>query len=241
MFITRGGPSRHAVLVDWREFAVFFRRRLFWRMVPPFHAWVAWSSQPPVPIAAFQGMFEDDWTEDQWKTSADKTVVKRLETTHAVESFCRFEGINSNTGWGSGNLLSSGSVLVITPPLEAVHTESKVAGSKVTFGWVIFTIKGYIAKAENMDVPPQGWEHVEARVRDIAMQMSNRNMDVSSDLIKASEAMLLEKYGDDKQKFADARAQRDADEAHYIWPRAKKQSLAVAEKKPSMLLEKIVK
>jgi hypothetical protein len=235
--ISDGGPSMYAVLVDAREFATFWRRKLLWKLVPPFHAWVVWTTQPPVPVAAFQAIISKAWTEDEWKTSAVKTIVKKLETTWAVEEFCQFESVNPSTGLRAGKLLASGSIMVIVPPLEVVHTESKVAGSKVslTFGWVLLTSRGNISKAESMDVPPQGWDHVEARVRDIASRMRDFKLDVSPDLIKASEAKLLAKYGDDKKEFLEARAEREMDRSYHIL-RLKKESRALAEPKATIVL-----
>jgi hypothetical protein len=34
------GPSKNAVLVNGRLYLVFWRRKIFWRMTPPFHSWV---------------------------------------------------------------------------------------------------------------------------------------------------------------------------------------------------------
>jgi hypothetical protein len=69
------------------------------------------------------------------------TVIKVLETTRAVEDFCRFETVHEVKGWGSGKILASGEVLILTPLLQVVHTESKLAGSRVsfTYGWVLLT------------------------------------------------------------------------------------------------------
>jgi hypothetical protein len=66
-----------------------------------------------------------------------------LETTRAVEDFCRFENVEEAKGFGAAKLLSSGSILYMVPPVDVVHTDSKVAGSKVsfTYGSVILTAK----------------------------------------------------------------------------------------------------
>jgi hypothetical protein len=98
------GASVNAVLVDAREFLTFWRRKLFWRMVSPFHAWVVWTTGPPIPIAAFETIFEKAWLQDAYKTPAVKTTIRRLETTRAVEDFCRFENVDSDRGWGAGKL-----------------------------------------------------------------------------------------------------------------------------------------
>jgi hypothetical protein len=63
-FVVRAGRSVWAALVDVREFLSFWRRKLFWRMTPPFHSWVVWTTQPPVPFEAFEAIFAKDWTEE---------------------------------------------------------------------------------------------------------------------------------------------------------------------------------
>jgi hypothetical protein len=99
------GASVNVVFVDAREYLNCWRRKLFWRMVSPFHAWVVWTTGPPVPIAAFETIFEKAWLEDAYKTSAVKTTVRRLETTRAVEDFCRYESVDSNRGWEASSKL----------------------------------------------------------------------------------------------------------------------------------------
>jgi hypothetical protein len=162
-------------------------------MTHPFYAWEVWTSQSPVPIRAFEVIFK----EDSYKTSAVVTTVKTLETTRAVEDFLRFNTVNADKGYGAGKLLASGSVLVVVPLIEVVHTNSKVAGSKVTitYGCVILTIKGTIVKAESMQEPAQGWDHVEKRVRDTAVRMQEGELDVAGKLILSSEALLLSQCG----------------------------------------------
>jgi hypothetical protein len=223
-------PSHNAVLVDARLYLAFWRRKIFWRMAPPFHSWVVWTTQPHVPIEAFEAIFAEDWENDAYKTSSVVTVIKVLETTRAVEDFCRFETIQEDKGWGSGKLLASGEVLVLIPPVQVVHTESKLAGSRVsfTYGWVLLTTKGTIRWAESMEVPAQGWEHVEARVRDIAVHMKTRHLDILYELVSISEAKLLALHAGNTGECAKARAEREADTAHYILPRPKKDAKALA-------------
>jgi hypothetical protein len=122
-----------------------------------------------------------------------------------VEDFCRFENVEEAKGMGAAKLLSSGSILYLVPPVDVVHTESKVAGSKVTFtyGWVIMTAKGDIVKAEGMETPAEGWDHVEARVRDAAEGMRTCFLSVSQDMVELSEAVLLEQAGGDEEKCYD--------------------------------------
>jgi hypothetical protein len=89
-FLSDGGPSENAVLVDVRAFHQFWRRKIFWRLTPPFHAWVVWTFQSPVLIRAFEVIFKEDRLEDAYKTSAVVTTIRKLETTRAVEDFLRF-------------------------------------------------------------------------------------------------------------------------------------------------------
>jgi hypothetical protein len=210
------GASVNAVLVDAREFLTFWRRKLFWRMVFPFHAWVVWTTGPPIPIAAFETIFEKTWLQDAYKTSAVKTTIRRLETTRAMEDFCRFENVDSDRGWGAGKVLPNGSILMMVPPMEIVHTDSKLAGSKVTFtsGWVLLNNQGDMVKAENMEMPAQGWEHVESRLRDTAYNMLECGYAVSSTMLSNSEASLLNQHEGNEDEAFQARMKRDVDEAH---------------------------
>jgi hypothetical protein len=218
-FLCDGGPNENVILVDARAFLQFWRRKIFWRVTPPFHAWVVWTCNSPVPIRAFEVIFKEDRLEDAYKTSAVVTTIKKLETTRAVEDFLRFNTVNANKGYGAGKLLASGSVIVVVPPIGVVHTDSKLAGSKVsiTYGCqVLLTIKGTIVKAESMQEPAQGWDHVEKRVRDTAFCMLEGEMDVPSERILASEAILLSQYGGDENLMSAARVEWEEDGAHCI-------------------------
>jgi hypothetical protein len=219
-FLSYGGPNENAILVDSgvRAFLQFWRRKIFWRMTPPFHVWVVWTSQSPVPIRAFEVISKEDRLEDLYKTSAVVTTIKTLETTRAVEDFLRFNTVNADKGYGAGKLPASGSVLVVVPPIEVVHTDSKLTGSRVTitYGWVILTIKGTIVKADSMQEPAQGWDHVEKRVRDTAVRMLEGELDVPGELISASEALLLSQYGGNENLMYAARVEREEDGAHCI-------------------------
>jgi hypothetical protein len=77
-------------------------------------------------------VFSEDWPENAWKTAAGiKTHIRLLETTRAVEDFCRFENINEQKGFGAAKLFGSGEIIMIVPPVEAVYIDSPVAGSRV--------------------------------------------------------------------------------------------------------------
>jgi hypothetical protein len=215
------GASENACLVDVRDYHVAWRRKVFWRMIPPFHSGVVWVTGPPVPVAAFESIFGMSLLVDSYFTSAVRTTIRKLETTRAVEDFCRFENVEEAKGLGAAKLLSSGSILYLVPPVDVVHTDSKVAGSRVTltYGWVILTAKGNIVKAEGMETPAEGWEHVEARVRDAAASMRDCFLSVSPEIVDLSEQISLEQAGGDEDKSKMARIARDDDEAHFTWPR----------------------
>jgi hypothetical protein len=161
-------------------------------------------------------------------------VIKVLETTRAVEDFCRFDDVHEDKGFGAGKVLASGEVLMIIPPVQVVHTQSKLSGPRVsfTYGWILLTMKGTIRRAESMEVPAQGWEHVEARLRDTAYHMLDFEMDILPELVVVSEALLLAQYGGDMEQFAAARILREEDEAHYIMPRPKKDAKAIVSPHP---------
>jgi hypothetical protein len=78
-----------------------------------------------------------------------------------------------------------------------------------------------------MEEPAQGWDHVEKRVRDIAYNMLEVELDVSLALVEASEALLLAQYGGDSELMYAARIERNEDDAHCIERSSQKKSSAV--------------
>jgi hypothetical protein len=70
-----------------------------------------------------------------------------------------------------------------------------------------------------METPAEGWDHVEARVRDAAEGMRTCSLLVSPDMVDLLEAIWLEQTGGDEEKAAMARIARDDGEAHFIWSR----------------------
>jgi hypothetical protein len=79
----------------------------------------------------------------------------------------------------------------LLPPVWAVHTESKVAGSRVniTFGWITMSIRGIINKANEMEEPAEGWTFVEARFRDEAEAALVNKRGVDKGMVMHSEAL----------------------------------------------------
>jgi hypothetical protein len=136
--LSEAGPSGNACLLDARDLMSFWRRKIFWRLTPPFHSGVVWSTQPCVPLPAFLASFSKDWDEAAYKTYTVETHVKLLETTRAVEEFCEFNLVKEGKGLGSAKILASGELLVIVSPIEVTHTISKAAGARVHFlyGWL---------------------------------------------------------------------------------------------------------
>jgi hydrogenase maturation factor len=74
--------------------------------------------------------------EGQWQTPAVKTHIRLLETCSAVETLCAFHNIDPVKAFSACKIVSSGKLVMVVPPVRAVHTESKLGGSRVniTFG-----------------------------------------------------------------------------------------------------------
>jgi hypothetical protein len=229
-FISTAGPSIHCHLVDSREYHAFWRKKFYWRLSFTFHTGVTFTTDPPSPFSVYDAVFALDYQEAAYRTgSGVRTHIRILETTRAVEDFCRFNLENESKGSGAAKLFGSGEIVMVCPPVEVTHIESPVSGSKVhfKFGWVSMTARGLINHAENMPEPAEGWAHVDARVRDHAFNMLDCELDVSLDMVICSEAQLRSQYESDKA-FLDARSERENRDAHYIMPRPQK-ALAIPE------------
>jgi hypothetical protein len=226
-FITEGGPAPYAVLVDARHYGLEWREKFYWRLTSTEHCEVLWTALAPIHLKIFLAVFSEDWDEDAFATAAVTKHVKLLETTKAVESFCRFAGVNQEKGLGAAKLLPTGEIAMVVPPLYATHVGSEKAGDRVDFefSWVRMNVHGEINVAEHAPEPQEGWEHVEARVRDHAVNMNTCRLKVSEDMVKASEAKLLAKY-ENEDAFALARKQRESNKAHFVLPRPKAKSKA---------------
>jgi hypothetical protein len=87
-FITEGGPSPFAVLVDARLFSLEWRKHLYWRLTSTEHCSVSWTAAAPIALKIFASTFSNDWDEDAFATSTVTKHVKLLETMRAVEDFC---------------------------------------------------------------------------------------------------------------------------------------------------------
>jgi hypothetical protein len=184
------GPSVNAHLVDTRDYFKFWRKKLYWRLTFTFHTGVKFSTDPPNPYSVFESAFSKNWQEAAWNTSAGvKTHIRILETTRAVEDFCRFNLENEERGFGAAKLFGSGEIVMIVPPVEVTHTNSPVAGSRLhfKFGWVSMTAKGMINHAENMPEPAEGWAHVDPWVRDHALNMLDCELEVDAGMVALSE------------------------------------------------------
>jgi hypothetical protein len=207
-FITEGGPAPYAVLVDARHYGLEWRKKFYWRLTSTEHSQVLWTALAPIHLKTFLANFSEDWDEDAFATAAVTEHVKLLETTKAVEEFCQFAGVNQEKGLGAAKLLPTGEISMVVPPLYATHVGSEKAGDEVEFefSWVSMNVHGEINEAEHTPEPQEGWEHVEARVRDHAVNMKTCRLKVSEDMVKASEAKLLAKY-ENEDAFALARKQ----------------------------------
>jgi hypothetical protein len=99
-----------------------------------YHTGVKLSTDPPNPFGVFDTAFAKAFQEAAYKTASGlRTHIRVLETTRAVEDFCRFNLVNEKCGEGAAKLFSSGEIVMVTPPVEIIHIESQVAGSKVHF------------------------------------------------------------------------------------------------------------
>jgi hypothetical protein len=224
MYLSEAGHPENAHLVDLRDYLIFWRKKLYWRLTMTYHSGVKFSTDPPNPFTVFDTVFAKDFQEAAWKTSSGlRTHVRILETTRAVEDFCSFNLANEDRGLGAAKLFPSGEIVMVVPPVEVTHTKSPISGSKVhfVFGWVSMTAHGMINHAEHMKEPAEGWSHVNARVRDHAFNMLDVEMDVSYDMVLASEIILRTEYESD-EAFLAAREERNERDAHFIMPRPEK-------------------
>jgi hypothetical protein len=220
-FISEAGLSKNAHSIDTRDYHYSWRRKFLWRPTFTMHCGVKFTIEPPVPLSVFETIVSEDWPENAWKTSGGiKTHIRLLETTRAVDDFCRFENVNEGRGFGAAKLFGSGEIIMIVPPVEAVHIDSPVAGSRVqfTYGWVSMSEGGIISHAENMPEPAQGWDHVDARVRDHACEMLECEWEVSPTMVNRSEAFLAACYPTQEACLL-ARMERAEAGEHYIVPR----------------------
>lgn len=210
--------NHHIHLVDDREYLQWWRKCMFRRLTFSEHNGVSWSSEPPVPFDAFHSIFDFDYEEGQWQTPNVKTYIRLLETCFAVEVLTGFQSIDSERGFSACKIFSSGELVMVVPPVRAVHTQSKVAGSRVniTFGWITMSIRGVINKANQMAEPAEGWPFVEARFRDEAKAAFEQGKAVDKFMVEHSEALLLETYHGNVQAMAADRRRREEQQCHFF-------------------------
>jgi hypothetical protein len=147
--VFRVPPKQFLCVVDSRPYGVFWRRKLYARVVPPFHCKVKYLAQPHIAFPVFHSLFREDLTYKSYVTSAAETNIKQLQTTWAVESFLSFGLIDAEFGYGACKIGTAGSVFMVVPPVEIAHVESKKTGARVqlTFGWIQLTTRGTIQRA----------------------------------------------------------------------------------------------
>jgi hypothetical protein len=193
--------NHHIHMIDDKEFLKWWEKCIFRRLSFSEHNGVSWNSEPPVPFKAFHSIFESDFAEAQYKTATVRTHIRLLETCSVVENLCAFYSID-NRGSSLCKLFSSDELVMVVPPVRAVHTDSQLGGSRVniTFGWISMSIRGVINKANEMAEPAKGWSYVEARFKDEAFSM------LENGRVEHSEVMLLAQYfGDKEAMLADKR------------------------------------
>jgi hypothetical protein len=107
---------------------------------------------------------------------------------------------------------------MVVPPVGAVHTQSKVGGSRVniTFGWISMSIRGVINRANEMEKPAEGWAFVEAKFRDEVKAMLDNQKQVDKSMVEHSEALLLEIYPGDGIRMESDRGRREAQQSSFF-------------------------
>lgn len=240
--VFRVPPEQFSCVVDSRPYGVFWRRKLFTRVVPPFHSNVRFSVQPHIAFPVFHSLFREDLTYKSFVTSAAETNIKQLQTTWAVESSLSFGLIDGDYGYGACKIGKAGSVLMVVPPVEVAHVESKKTGARVqiTFGWIQLTTRGTIQRAEHMPVPDEGWPHVFARIRDAAVHMQAAGLEVDSSMVKVSEEKLRATYNS-LASFTAAREARESNRTRVLPPRPRPPPLPPRTVSKSRLAEKAKK
>jgi hypothetical protein len=220
--VVKVAPEAHAVAVDSRLYAAAWRRKLWGRLISTYHAGVLYITDAHVDFFVFYQIFRKELDGESFRTSARETNIKYLDTTWAVENFCKFDRVCPETGMGSGKVLDKGEICMIVPPVEVSHQDSKSTCAKVyiTFGWITLTDMNTVVRAEGMPKPAEGWEHVEARLRDLAFKMEACDMPVNRALVKASEITLRSNCTSSGACEA-ARASREANRVHFVMPRPK--------------------
>ncbi|GAQ92991.1 hypothetical protein KFL_012380010 [Klebsormidium nitens] len=110
-----------------------------------------------------------------------------------------------------------GEIFMVVPPVEVSHIESKLTGARViiTFAWIQLTAAGTIIWPEGAEDPAQGRPHVEARLRDIAWDMSDCEYELADGLLENSENRLRTAY-QTQEAFDQARDERDLDRTHVL-------------------------
>jgi hypothetical protein len=182
-------PNAFAVVIDSRLYAAAWCRKLWARLSSTYHGGVLYITKAHIDFFVFHQTFRHELQGESYWTSARETNIRYLETTWAVEKFCKFDRVSLEVRMGSGKILAKGEICMIVPPVEVQHQGSKSTGSKVyiTFGWITPTDINTIVEAEDMPEPAEGRAHVEARLRDLAVIMRECDMPVGEALVKASQ------------------------------------------------------
>jgi hypothetical protein len=210
--------NHHIHMIDDREFLKWWRKCMYRRLSFSEHNGVSWTSEPPVPFEVFDSIFEDDFEEAAWETPDVHTHIRLLETWFAVETLCAFQCVDLDRGLGPRKLFGSGELVMIVPPVRAVHTQSKVGGSRVniSFGWISMSIRGIINMANGMEEPAEGWSFFEARFRDEAYEMLEHGRAVDRSMVQHSENLLLAMYHGDVNAMQKDRRRREEMQAAYF-------------------------
>jgi hypothetical protein len=177
----------------------------------PFYSHVRYLSEPHIDIqVVWQACRQDKDGSSYSMAQGNETNAKVLETTWAVEDFCSFGIFES--GYLSAKLTEKGDLLMVIPPVKIAHVKSNITGQRcvIEYGWVLLSPEGTFNKAENMPDPAQGWDHVEARARDIAAGMLAFKNGIDGEMVAKSEAILRSKYDSDEAFLRARQARQDS-------------------------------
>jgi hypothetical protein len=113
--VVKVAPDAHAVVVDTRLYAAAWRRKLWGRLTSTYHAGVLYITEAPIDFFVFYQVFRKELDGESFRTSARETNIKYLETTWAVENFCKFDRVCPETGMGPERSYLRGGLYDCTP------------------------------------------------------------------------------------------------------------------------------
>jgi hypothetical protein len=92
--VIKCAPDSHAVVVDDRLYAAAWRGKLWGRLMSTYHAGVLYITEAHIEFFVFHKIFRNELQGESYRTSAKETNIKYLDTTWAVENFCKFDRVS---------------------------------------------------------------------------------------------------------------------------------------------------